>query len=52
MNQRTCANFEIELRLQDLQDLINIRLLMIQKDFRKDIHTLARSTGQYLKVKK
>jgi hypothetical protein len=43
-------NQKIDSMLADLQDLINIRLLMIQKDFRKDIHTLARSTGQYLKV--
>lgn len=35
-----------------LQDSINIRLEQIRMEFRENLHTLARATGQYLKVRK
>lgn len=34
-----------------LQDSINLRLEQIRMEFRSKMHTLARATGQYLKVK-
>jgi hypothetical protein len=39
-----------EARFNDLLARFNEGLDRIKKDFRKDIHTLARSTGQYMKV--
>ena len=39
-----------ETRLNDLLTRFNEGLDRIKQDFRKDIHTLARSTGQYMKV--
>jgi hypothetical protein len=35
-----------------LETSINIRLEQIRMEFREKIHTLARSTGQFMKVKK
>jgi len=43
---------DTERGLLDLQDYIELRLDQIMFETRMGLHTLARSTGQYLKVKK